>query len=79
MRKPVSGVSDQVRHKLAYTVTDARILNIWVKVEEELYYLYGENKGAYQMCSYCTADLRLYFGIGKNPVFSLRGSYIMYM
>ena len=24
-----------------------------------MYYLSGENKGVYQLCSYCTADLRL--------------------
>ena len=27
-------------------------------------------KGAEQLCSYCEADLRLCFHIGKNPVFS---------
>ena len=30
----------------------------------------SENKGADQLCSYCTADLHLCFCIGKNPVFS---------
>ena len=34
----------------------------------------SENKGAGQLC-YCTADLRLYFRIGKNLVFSWHGSY----
>ena len=28
----------------------------------------SENKGADQHCSYCEADLRLCFGISKNPV-----------
>ena len=37
---------------------------------EELYYPCCENKGADQLRSYCEADLRLYFRIGKNPVFS---------
>ena len=30
-----------------------------------LYYLCSENKGADQLCSYCMADLRLCFRIGK--------------
>ena len=30
-----------------------------------MYYPSGENKGADQLCSYCTADLRLCFRIGK--------------
>ena len=42
--------------------------------EEKLYCLSGENKGADQLCSYCTADLRLCFRIGKNPAFSRCGS-----
>ena len=47
-----------------------RILAFWVDVEEELYYLSSENKGADQLCRYCTAHLRLCCHIGKNPVFS---------
>ena len=47
-----------------------RSLNFWNLVEEELYYPCSENKGADQLCSYCTADLRLCFRIGKNPVSS---------
>ena len=47
-----------------------RILKFWVEVEEELYYLTSENKGADQLCSYSTADLPLCFHIGKNPVSS---------
>ena len=34
-----------------------------------MYYPCGENKGADQLRSYCEADLRLCFRIGKNPVF----------
>ena len=48
----------------------ARILKFRIYEEEELYYPCSENKGADQLCSYCTADLRLCFRIGKNPVFS---------
>ena len=48
----------------------ARILKYWVYVEEELYYPCSENKGADQLRSYCEADLRLCFRIGKNPLFS---------
>ena len=42
-----------------------------------MYYLCSENKGADQLCSYCTADLRLCFSIGKNPVFSWHSSFYM--
>ena len=53
----------------------ARSLKFWIYVEEKLYYLSSENKGADQLCSYCTADLRLSFRIGKNLVFSWHSSY----
>ena len=48
----------------------ARSLKIWIEEEEKLYYPSSENKGADQLCSYCTADPRLCFRIGKNPFFS---------
>ena len=48
----------------------ARILKYWSYAEEELYYPSIENKGADQLCSYCTADLRLCFRIGQNLFFS---------
>ena len=48
----------------------ARSLKFWIKVEMGLYYLCSENKGADLLCSYCTADLRLCFRLGKIPVFS---------
>ena len=35
-----------------------------------MYYPCSENKGADQLCSYCTADLRLCFRIAKNRVFT---------
>ena len=38
-----------------------------------MYYPCSKTKGADQLCSYCTADLRLCFRTGKNPVFSRRG------
>ena len=38
----------------------------------------SENKGANQLRSYCEADLRLCFRIGKNPVFSRCGSVVRY-
>ena len=55
-----------------------RILKFWLEVEEELYYMSSKNKGADQLCSYCTADLCFCFRIGKNLVFSLRGSFTGY-
>ena len=41
-----------------------------------MYYPSGENKGADQLRSYCEADLRLCFRIGKITVFSRCGSYV---
>ena len=52
----------------------ARSLKFQIKEEEILYYQCSENKGADQLRSYCEADLRLCFRIGKNPVFSRCGS-----
>ena len=52
----------------------ARNLKFGIEEKEEPYYPCSENKGADQLCSYCTADLRLSFRIGKNPVFSFCGS-----
>ena len=53
----------------------ARGLKFWLYVEDELYYPNSENKGTDQLHSYCEADLRLCFRIGKNPVFSRCGSH----
>ena len=44
----------------------ATSLKFRIEEEKELYYPSSENKGADQLCSYCTADLRLCFRIGKN-------------
>ena len=41
----------------------ARSLKFRFYEEEELYYLSSKNKGADQLCSYCTADLQLCFCI----------------
>ena len=56
------------------SLNKARSLKVWLQGEEGLYYPCSESKGADQLCSYCTADLRLCFRLGKNPVFSRRGS-----
>ena len=45
-------------------------------MEEELYYLCGENKGADQLCSYCTADLRLCFAYA-NCWFSQAAAHLI--
>ena len=47
----------------------------WNKKVQELYYPCSENKGADQLRGIREAGLRLCFRLGKNPVFSLRGSY----
>ena len=41
-----------------------------------MYYPCSENKGADQLCSYCTADLRLCFRLCKLLVYSCGGSYV---
>ena len=62
VRKPVFGVSDQVRHKPGCTTTeDGWTLEIWDLGSERLYYLCSENKGADQLRGYRSADLRLCF------------------
>ena len=48
VRKPVFGVSNQVRHK-------SKILDLRKRGIK----LCSENKGDDKLCSYCTADLRL--------------------
>ena len=53
----------------------ARILKFRIQVEEELYYPSSENKGADQLRSYCEADLRLCFRLGRLFVFPCGGSY----
>ena len=68
MEKTVFGVFDQVQHKLACTVMKERkreILKFSIYEEQVLYYPSSENKGANQLCGYCTADMRLCFRILK--------------
>ena len=43
-----------------------RDLKFRIKEKEGLYYLFSENKGPDQLCSYPTADLRLCFHICKS-------------
>ena len=49
----------------------ARCFIFRIYEEEGLYHPCSENKVADQLCSYCTADLRLCFRIGKMLFFSL--------
>ena len=48
-----------------------RNLKFGFKKKEELYYTFSKIKGADQLCSYCTADLRLCFRIDKKQIFSM--------
>ena len=52
----------------------ARVLNFRIYLEEELYCRSSENKGADQLRSYCQADLRLCFRLGRLLVFPCGGS-----
>ena len=70
MRKPVFGISDQVRHKPDCTVPLKMVIGLKYPIwdEEELYNLSSlivrvcsENKGADQLHVYREADLRLCF------------------
>ena len=54
----------------------AIILKFWILVEEELYYPSSEKKGADQLRSYCEADLRLCFCLGRLLVFPCGGSFV---
>ena len=71
MRKPVLGVSDQVRRNQAVQLLDmARDLKFQIYEVEVLYYPDSENKGADQLRGYREADLHPCFRICKKPVFS---------
>ena len=67
VRKSVFGVSDQVQRKPP-SEKKATSLEFRTFEEEKLYYPCSENKGADQLCSFCTADLRLCFRVGKIRV-----------
>ena len=45
-----------------------------LKKEDSKFYPCSKNKGADQLCSYCTADLRLCFRLCKLLIFSCSGS-----
>ena len=75
MRKPVFGFptrSDTNRAVLSQKM--ARGLKFRIYEVEGLYFLCSENKAADQLLGYREANLRLYFRICKNPVFSSRDS-----
>ena len=73
MRKPVFGVSDQVRHKLGCTaIEDGQRLEISDSGSRGIV-LCSENKGADQLCSHgagIAADLCLCYYLCKKQVFS---------
>ena len=52
----------------------ASSFKFWVLVEEESYYPCSENKGAGQLCNYCTADLCLCFLICRLLAFPCSSS-----
>ena len=64
MRKPVFTVSGT--NQAIQSMKKARGLKLRNKEQEGLYYSYSQNKGADQLCSYCTADLHPCFRICKN-------------
>ena len=61
MRKPVFGFSDTNRAVQSQKMP--RGLKFQIKIEEELHYPCGENKGADQLRGYPKADLHLCFRI----------------
>ena len=67
MRKPVFGVSEQVRHKPGCAVTED---GEGLQRVEGLNYPCSKNKGADQLHGYREADLRLCFRICKKKRFS---------
>ena len=57
-RKPVFGFKTRFDTNLpVQSQKKVRSLKFWLQVEEELYYLYSENKGADQLRSTVTAKL----------------------
>ena len=55
----------------------ARSLKFQIQEEDQLYYPCSENKGADQLCSYCTAaDLHFWFRICRLLVFLSGGSNV---
>ena len=71
MKKPVFGVSDQVRHNPGCSRPQKMAERLEVSdVGSRGNALCSKNKGADQLRGYYTADLRLCFRICKKPVFS---------
>ena len=67
MRKPkLEFPTSSDTNRPVQTQKKARSLKFQIYEVEELHYPCSENKGADQLCSYCTADLRLCFRQGKN-------------
>ena len=71
MRKPTTGFPTRFdTNWYVQSQKKARILKFQIYEEDGLFYPRSENKGTDQLCSYCTADLRLSFCIEENLVFS---------
>ena len=67
MRKPVFGISNQVRHnRTVWPQKMARGSKYRILEVEGSFYLCSEIKGAGQLCGCRVADLRLCFRICKN-------------
>ena len=76
MRKPVFGVSDQVRNKPGLQPLNmVRGLKFWILKVGGLYYPCSKNKVADQLRGDREADLRLCFRICKKPVFHKEAQY----
>ena len=78
MRQPTIFVSEQAQHKPACTVTEKSNMleSLVLRRRGITLYLCSDNKGADQLCSNCTADLRLCFRIGRLLVPWCGGSSI---
>ena len=73
MRKPTIRFPNRSEtNRSVQSQKQARCSKFRVKEDEGLYYLRSENKGADQLCSCCTADLRLCFHLCKLLVFLMR-------
>ena len=76
-RKPVFGFPTRSdTNQPVHSQKEARGLKFRSNEDEELVYPCSENKGTDQLCSYCTADLRFCFRIGKIP-FSYKTAHLL--
>ena len=57
----------------------AKSLKFQISKEEGLHYLCSENKDVDQLCSYCTADLRLLFLHRQTSVLTHNAAHIIIM